>query len=538
MAENGDMARSIVTVIEAVDRLIGNFLSDPAAALKPVIIGCQPLGRQLDGALREFGWDGASFARAPDLRALSSRLRAMLYSGLEQKGQGSFSLVYKARHRVTGDIITLKKLRMDREEDGVPSHIIREVAVLKELDHPNIVRLRDVLWDHTQLYLIMDYVEQDLRQFMDTDARSRSLRNVKYIMLQIMRGVEFCHAHRVLHRDLKPQNILIDSPRLSIKVADFGLARCFTPPIRPYTHEVVTLLYRAPEILLGARYYHTPVDMWSLGCIMAELATGRPLFLGDSEIGQLFKIFEILGTPSETTWQGVEGMPCWQAQFPQWHAQDLAEVVPELDAEGVDLLMRLLQYNPKQRITAAEALLHPWLAGAALELPEQAPAERRSPDRASPLSDETQLQDVPDVRGVGRKNADVELAQLADMLPAEDHSTNAATPSLEKGGASTAPDPAAARATAEPPEQTEASSPGAPPTAAMRRQERLDSPRLQRLAGVITRSQRSRAQQEGCQEALLGGFSPPMRRRAASNEGDSQQQGSTLSDRASKTAEG
>ena len=97
MAENGDMARSILTVIEAVDRLIGNFLSDPAAALTPVIIGCQPLGRQLDGALRDFGWDGASFARAPDLRALSSRLRAMLYSGLEQKGQGSFSLVYKVR---------------------------------------------------------------------------------------------------------------------------------------------------------------------------------------------------------------------------------------------------------------------------------------------------------------------------------------------------------------------------------------------------------------------------------------------------------
>ena len=211
------------------------------------------------------------------------------------------------------------------------------------------------------------------------------------------------------------------------------------------------------------------------------------------------------------------------------------------------------------------------------------------------------------VRGVGRKNADVELAQLADMLPAEDHSTNAAAPSLEKGGASTAPDPAAARASVEPPEQTEASSPGAPPAAALRRQDRSDSPKLQRLvshpqsalsgrelntsigryagfrpksavcwivfqgagghhgqlshfssrpapalrlwccsglsgvvpsvqAGVITRSQHSRAQQEGCPEALLGGFSPPMRRRAASNEGDSQQQGSTLSDRASKTA--
>ncbi|EIE27517.1 cell division control protein 2-like protein B [Coccomyxa subellipsoidea C-169] len=270
--------------------------------------------------------------------------------------------LFQARDRVTGEVITLKKLKMEREGEGVPGNAIREIALLKELQHPNIVRLRDVLWDNCRLYLIMDYVELDLREHMDKNPESSDLDNVKSYVYQILKAMQFCHAHRVLHRDLKPQNILIDRASSTIKVADFGLARCFTPPIRPYTHEVVTLLYRAPEILLGSQLYSTPVDMWSIGCIFAELVNGTPIFLGDSEIGQLFKIFEVLGTPTDNVWGGVTNMPDWQAQFPQWPQQDLAQVVPRLDPEGVDLLRQMLEYDPQKRITAKRALQHPYFA--------------------------------------------------------------------------------------------------------------------------------------------------------------------------------
>lgn len=136
---------------------------------------------------------------------------------------------------------------------------------------------------------------------------------VKSYMYQLLKGLEFCHSHRVLHRDLKPQNLLIDSHGC-IKLADFGLARAFGIPIRAYTHEVVTLWYRAPEILMGARQYACPVDVWSVGCIFAEMITGRPLFPGDSEIDELFRIFRVLGTPTEASWPGVSQLPDYKVR--------------------------------------------------------------------------------------------------------------------------------------------------------------------------------------------------------------------------------
>ena len=146
----------------------------------------------------------------------------------------------------------------------------------------------------------------------------------------------------------------------TVKIADFGLARVFSIPIRPYTHEVVTLWYRAPEILLGSVEYSTPVDIWSAGCIFAEMFTKQPLFQGDSEIDQLYKIFRTLGTPTESIWPGVSSFKDYKPTFPNWHAQPLQKVVATQDESALDLLSKMLNYDPSHRITAKGALAHPY----------------------------------------------------------------------------------------------------------------------------------------------------------------------------------
>jgi len=179
-------------------------------------------------------------------------------------------------------------------------------------------------------------------------------------------GLSWCHSHRIFHRDLKPQNVLVDPKKGTLKLADFGLARAFTVPLRTYTHEVVTLWYRAPEILLGAKQYSCPVDMWSVGTIVPEMVTGHPLFPGDSEIDELFKIFRLLGTPTETLWQGVTQLPDYKKDFPKWSPKSFREAMPHperLDDAGLDLVSQMLAYTPSQRIVAKEALNHAYFDG-------------------------------------------------------------------------------------------------------------------------------------------------------------------------------
>jgi len=281
------------------------------------------------------------------------------YEKVEKIGEGTYGVVYKARDRLTNETIALKKIRLEQEDEGVPSTAIREISLLKEMHHNNIVRLQDVVHSEKRLYLVFEYLDLDLKKHMDTcPDLAKDPRLIKMFLYQILQGIAYCHSHRVLHRDLKPQNLLIDRRTNALKLADFGLARAFGIPVRTFTHEVVTLWYRAPEILLGSRHYSTPVDVWSVGCIYAEMVTQRPLFPGDSEIDQLFRIFRTLGTPNEDTWPGVTSLPDFKSAFPKWPAKSLASVVPGLEPSGIDLLGKMLTLEPSRRITARTALEH------------------------------------------------------------------------------------------------------------------------------------------------------------------------------------
>jgi cyclin-dependent kinase 2 len=292
------------------------------------------------------------------------------YKKLEKIGEGTYGVVYKAEVLATNEIIALKKIRLESEEEGVPATAIREIALLKQLRHDNVVRLEDIVHAEKKLYLVFEYLDQDLKQYMDScRPKSIPMSLARSYLYQLISGVAFCHSHGILHRDLKPQNLLIDQEG-HLKLADFGLARSFGVPPRAYTHEVVTLWYRAPEILLGARRYQMAIDVWSIGCIFAEMCNGKPLFPGDSEIDELFRIFRTMGTPNETIWPGVNKLPDFKPTFPKWQAKSVRGVIrdaddqaKELPALGYNLFSRLLAYKPDARITAAQAMCHSYFDG-------------------------------------------------------------------------------------------------------------------------------------------------------------------------------
>ncbi|XP_071391057.1 cyclin-dependent kinase 1 isoform X2 [Centroberyx affinis] len=224
------------------------------------------------------------------------------YLKIEKIGEGTYGVVYKGRHKATGQIVAMKKIRLDR--------------------------LLDVLMQESRLYLIFEFLSMDLKKYLDSIPSGQYMDPmlVKSYLYQILEGIQFCHCRRVLHRDLKPQNLLIDNKGV-IKLADFGLARAFGVPVRVYTH---------------------------------ELATKKPLFHGDSEIDQLFRIFRTLGTPNNDVWPDVETLPDYKNTFPKWKSGNLSSMVKNLDKNGLDLLAKMLIYNPPKRISARQAMTHPY----------------------------------------------------------------------------------------------------------------------------------------------------------------------------------
>ncbi|KNH08282.1 p34-cdc2 protein [Perkinsela sp. CCAP 1560/4] len=284
------------------------------------------------------------------------------YVKMHKLGEGTYGAVYQCRDRNTGETVALKRMRILEDiEEGISASTIREISILYELSHPNVVTLHDVVFCESQLCLVFEFLEMDLKRYMKDF--QLPIHTVKSIVLQILSGLAHCHSRRVLHRDVKPHNILISPSSLNVKLADFGLARAVCTSNSCYTQEVVTQWYRAPEILLGVSDYSPSVDVWSAGCIMGELLSGgNPVFPGDCEIDQIFKIFQMLGTPSSEDWGDFERCKYFSKHFPVWNGEQFYLQFPELDPNGFSLLRSMLQYDPTKRISAADALNHPWFS--------------------------------------------------------------------------------------------------------------------------------------------------------------------------------
>jgi len=280
-------------------------------------------------------------------------------------GEGTYGKVYKARRLATNETVAVKEMKVDDSEDGVPSTAIREIALLKEAHHENVVQLIEVFCKPGKLALVFELLDSDVKKLMKERNGRLAPSVVKHFAQQMLSGMEFLHSHRIIHRDIKPQNLLVNRSTEKLKIADFGLARAYSIPMPEYTHEVVTVWYRPLEILLGGKLYSLPVDLWSCGCVLAEMATGGPLFPGDSEIDTIFKIFQKLGTPSEQRWNGIGSLPDFKPTFPKWPKKpwtSIRNTASQVGETGIDLLEGLLEYDPRKRTSARAALAHPYIA--------------------------------------------------------------------------------------------------------------------------------------------------------------------------------
>ncbi|XP_015232232.1 cyclin-dependent kinase 17-like [Cyprinodon tularosa] len=281
------------------------------------------------------------------------------YIKLDKLGEGTYATVFKGRSKLTDNLVALKEIRLEHEE-GAPCTAIREVSLLKDLKHANIVTLHDIVHTDKSLTLVFEYLDKDLKQYMDDCGNILSMQNVKIFLFQILRGLAYCHRRKVLHRDLKPQNLLIND-RGELKLADFGLARAKSVPTKTYSNEVVTLWYRPPDVLLGSSEYSTQIDMWGVGCIFYEMAAGRPLFPGSTVEDELHLIFRLLGTPTEDSWPGISSIDEFRShKFSKYKQQPLINHAPRLDNDGIELLTSFLKYESKKRIAADEAMRQPY----------------------------------------------------------------------------------------------------------------------------------------------------------------------------------
>ncbi|MBN3326172.1 CD11B kinase, partial [Atractosteus spatula] len=327
--------------------------------------------------------------------------------------EGTYGVVYRAKDKKTDEIVALKRLKMEKEKEGFPITSLREINTILKAQHPNIVTVREIVVGSNmdKIYIVMNYVEHDLKSLMETMKQPFLPGEVKTLMIQLLRGVRHLHDNWILHRDLKTSNLLLSHKGI-LKVGDFGLAREYGSPLKPYTPVVVTLWYRAPELLLGAKEYSTTIDMWSVGCIFGELLTQKPLFPGKSEIDQINKVFKDLGTPSEKIWPGYNELPAvkkmsfteypynnlrkrfgallsdqgfdlmnkavnitlwcasrvvkrgikprysWIQPLSSWERRGALPISCSSLLKGINLSCGFLTYCPSKRITAEEALKH------------------------------------------------------------------------------------------------------------------------------------------------------------------------------------
>ena len=302
------------------------------------------------------------------------------YKVISEVGAGTYGRVYKAICTKNNKYVALKKIDMSRQElDGFPITAIREIKLLRMLSHKNIITLLEIIMSRPSTsnkfrgstYLVFEYMDHDFVGLM-TIKHKFKLSEIKCIMKQMLEGLKYLHSQKIIHRDMKSANILLNNSG-EVKIADFGLARQISPgPNVYYTNKVVTLWYRAPELLLGSTDYSTQIDIWSLGCIFAELLTGEVLFKGDKEARQLEIIYEVCGSPDKINWPEVEKLEYYSSMGPKSQFErKLREIIKgkrdDLDNETLDFLDSLLIYDPKKRHTAETALVHPFFKVEPLE---------------------------------------------------------------------------------------------------------------------------------------------------------------------------
>ncbi|CAN8253839.1 unnamed protein product [Cochlearia groenlandica] len=284
--------------------------------------------------------------------------KADTFEKIDKIGQGTYSNVYKAKDMLTGKIVALKKVRFDNLEPESVKFMAREILVLRRLDHPNVVKLEGLVTSRMScsLYLVFQYMDHDLAGLASSPVVKFSEPEVKCLMRQLLSGMEHCHSRGVLHRDIKGSNLLIDDGGV-LKIADFGLATIFDPNRkRAMTSRVVTLWYRAPELLLGATDYGVGIDLWSAGCILAELLAGRPIMPGRTEVEQLHKIYKLCGSPSEDYWKKGKFTHGAIYKPREPYKRSIRETFKDFPASSLPLIDSLLSIEPEDRKTANAAL--------------------------------------------------------------------------------------------------------------------------------------------------------------------------------------
>ena len=281
----------------------------------------------------------------------------------KQLGVGTYGEVFYAIDKVKQSKVAIKRIKFyGRESEGIPSTSLREIAILKQLNHKNIVKLEEVIMDHQddslRLYLVFPVMDKDLREAIKAAQGKMHPEYIKHVMRQILEGVEYLHSNKVLHRDLKPENVLLSREEYRVKICDFGLARTIHQPLRPYTEEVMSLCYRAPEICISNKHYSVGIDTWAIGCIFVQMVTGTRLFEADSLTQLLFEILKLVPFDPKSDGDMEEDLKGVIAKVRVEKERDIETIMQGFDPRGIQLAKRLLTLNPLRRFTCKQALEH------------------------------------------------------------------------------------------------------------------------------------------------------------------------------------
>ncbi|XP_059293921.1 protein IMPAIRED IN BABA-INDUCED STERILITY 1-like isoform X1 [Lycium ferocissimum] len=315
-------------------------------------------GRLTEGEHLAAGWPVWLTAVAGEAIDGWMPLKSNMFQKLEKIGQGTYSSVYRARDIENGQMVALKKVRFDNFQPDSVRFMAREIAILRKLDHPNIMKLEGIITSRLScsIYLVFEYMEHDLSGLLSCPDIKFSDSQIKCYMQQLLSGLEHCHSRGIMHRDIKVSNILVNNEGI-LKIADFGLANFLSSRHKqPLTSRVVTLWYRPPELLLGSTSYGVTVDLWSVGCVFAELFFGRPLLKGRTEVEQLHKIFKLCGTPPDDYWKRSKLPLATMFKPKQPYDSTLRDRCKELPKTAVNLIETLLSIDPHKRGTASSAL--------------------------------------------------------------------------------------------------------------------------------------------------------------------------------------